>query len=109
MYYNLAQSNKVDIDKIIKAHGNVTILYYSDMCGHCIQLKPVWAKICKKIATSHDIIIINVEANNLNQLKPKYRSGINGFPTILKHNKGKRVAEYQGNRTMADIVRFIKK
>lgn len=109
MYYNLTQINKAGIDKIIKTRANTTILYYSDMCGYCIQLKPVWAKICKKCAATQDIIIINVEANNINHLKPKYRKGISGFPTIVKFNKGRRVSEYQGNRTMVDIGKFVKK
>lgn len=109
MYHNLTQINKADIDKIIKESTNVTVLYYSDMCGHCIQLKPVWAKICKKFAKSLDVVIINVESSNIQHLKAKYRDGISGFPTILKYNKGKRVSEFQGNRNMTDIGKYIKK
>ena len=109
MYFNFSETNIAAIHKIIKAHNNVTILYYSDMCGHCIQLKPVWSKICTKCVKSPDVVIINVEQANLNHLDAKYRRGIEGFPTIIKYDKGKKLSEYQGNRTMADIAKFIKK
>jgi thiol-disulfide isomerase/thioredoxin len=109
MYYNLTETNIAAIHRIIKEHNNVTILYYSDMCGYCIALKPVWAKVCKKCEKSPEVAIINVENNNIKHLDAKYRKGIGGFPTIIKYDKGKKIAEYEGNRTMADIGKFIKK
>jgi len=109
MYYNLTQINKTAINNIIKKHNNVTILYYSNMCGHCIHLKPVWSKICKKSTKSIYEVIINVENNNITHLKAKYKKNISGYPTIMKYNKGKFVSEYQGNRNKTDLCKFIKK
>ena len=49
MFYNLNFDNKKSINNLILSEDNVTILYYSTMCGYCIQLKPTWHKLCNSI------------------------------------------------------------
>jgi thiol-disulfide isomerase/thioredoxin len=104
-YYLNLHNNKEVIDRII-ACDNVVILYYSDMCGHCIQLKPTWDKLCNSTKNKKDIIIVNVEANNIEHLPAKYKKNIEGYPTIIKYSHGKK-SEYNGNRELADMKKFI--
>jgi len=108
MFYYLNLHNKKEINDIIIAADNVVILYYSDMCGHCIQLKPAWDKLCNSVKNKKDIIIVNVEANNISHLRAKYKKNIMGYPTIIKYSKGKYKSEYDGNRELADMKKFIK-
>ena len=49
MFYLLTSENKKSVNDIIKTSPNITILFYWNMCGHCIELKPTWDKVCKKI------------------------------------------------------------
>jgi len=106
MFYNLDLHNKKVVNDAIIAGDNIVILYYSDMCGHCIQLKPTWNKLCDSIKNKKDITIVNVEANNFEHLPAKYNKGIEGYPTIIKYSRGKK-SEYDGNRELADLKRFI--
>ena len=106
MFYYLNLHNKKAVNDVIVSSHNVVILYYSDMCGHCIQLKPAWNKLCNSIKNKKDITIVNVEANNFEHLPEKYRENIEGYPTIIKYSRGKK-REYKGNRELADMKKFI--
>jgi len=109
MIFEFNKDSKKDVHKILKQHNNVTILYYSDMCGHCLKLMPVWKRLFKKYDKSKEIAIINVEANNINLLQVKYKKIIEGFPTILKYKNGKLIEEYNGDRKTKSLNIFILK
>ena len=102
MFYNLNFDNKKSINNLILSEDNVTILYYSTMCGYCIQLKPTWHKLCNSIKNNNKITIINVESNNIKYLRAKYKKNIMGYPTIVKFSKGKKIEEYSGNRIISE-------
>ena len=106
MFYYLNLHNKKAVNDVLDSSENVVILYYSDMCGHCIQLKPAWNKLCDSIKNKKDITIVNVEANNFEHLPEKYKKNIEGYPTIIKYSRGKK-SEYKGNRELADMKKFI--
>ena len=106
MFYYLDLHNKKEVNDVIVSSSNFVILYYSDMCGHCIQLKPAWNKLCDSIKNKKDIVIVNVEANNFEHLPEKYRKNIEGYPTIIKYSRGKKI-EYNGTRELADLKKFI--
>ena len=108
MFYNLNIENKKDINKNILTHDNVVILYYSDMCGYCIQLKPIWNKLCNSIKNNNSVIIVNVEYNNFKYLRAKYKKNIMGFPTIIKYSRYKKHSEYSGRRELKDMKKFVK-
>ena len=106
MFYYLNLHNKKEVNDVIVSSRNFVILYYSDMCGHCIQLKPTWNKLCDSIKNKKDITIINAEANNFEHLPEKYKKNIEGYPTIIKYSRGKK-SEYNGTRELADLKKFI--
>lgn len=108
MFYRLDINNKHEVNDIIIKGDNVVLLYYSDMCGYCIQLKPIWNKLCNSIKNKKDIVIINIEANEIEHLRAKYRKNIEGYPTIIKYSKRKNKIEYKGSRELADMKKFIK-
>ena len=109
MIFEFNKDSKKDVHKILKQHNNVTILYHSDMCGHCLKLMPLWKRLSKKYDKSREIAIINVEANNINLLQVKYKKFIEGFPTILKYKNGKLIQEYNGDRKTKSLNMFILK
>lgn len=109
MIVNLNEDNKDNVNDIIKLHNNVIVLYYSDMCYYCNMLKPTWFKLCSSLKNNKDAIIINAESNNIKHLKEKYKEKITGYPTILKYSKGKKNSEYNGERDLGDLKKFVKK
>lgn len=108
MFYNLNIYNKKDINKIILTQDNVVILYYSNTCSYCIQLKPIWNKLCNGIKNNNSVIIVNVESNNIKYLRAKYKKNIMGYPTIIKYSTGKKHSEYSGRRELKDMKKFVK-
>jgi thiol-disulfide isomerase/thioredoxin len=108
MLYILTSENKKTISDIIKKSKNITILFHWDMCGHCAALKPTWNKVCKKYNNDAICDILNVELSQINNLCSKYRKGINGFPTIIKYKNGKKIAEYNDDRSFNNIIKFVK-
>jgi thiol-disulfide isomerase/thioredoxin len=108
MFYLLLTENKRDINDIIKTSPNITILFYWNMCGHCIALKPIWDKVCNKYKNDKNCSILNVELSQIKNLNAKYKKDINGFPTITKYKNGKKIGEYEGERTFKDINKYVK-
>ena len=108
MFYILAADNKKQINSIIKTSPNITILFHWNMCGYCAALKPTWDKVCKKYHNDNNCHILNVEVGQLNNLGKKYRDGVNGYPTITKYKHGKNIAEYNDERTLKNLNKFVK-
>ena len=109
MILELRKDSKKDVHKILKQHNNVTILYHSNMCGHCLKIMPIWKRLLKKYDKSEKIAIINVEAHNITCLRVNYKKNIEGFPTILKYKNGKLLDEYNGDRKTKSLNMFILK
>ena len=108
MFYILAADNKKQINSIIKTSPNITIFFHWNMCGYCAALKPTWDKVCKKYHNDNNCHILNVEVAQLNNLGKKYRDGVNGYPTITKYKHGKKIAEYNDERTLKNLNKFVK-
>jgi thiol-disulfide isomerase/thioredoxin len=86
-------------------------LFKADWCGHCQNFKPVWEELKKnKIIDNKPIEYI--EYNDKDKAKwEKTNTGINGYPTIILkvgQKVGTKVIEYNGPRTVDDIIKFIK-
>ena len=107
MFYLLTGENKKQVNEVIQSSPNLTILYYWNMCGHCAALKPTWDKVCKKYNKANDCDILNVEVSHIKNLKAKYKKGVNGFPTIVKYKGGEKISEYNGERTLKNISKFV--
>ena len=108
MFYILTLENKKQVNNILKTSPNITVLYHWNMCGYCAALKPTWIKVCKKYHNDKDCDILNVEVEQLSYLGKKYRDGVNGYPTSTKYKHGKKVAEYNEERTLKNLNKFVK-
>jgi len=107
MFFVLSEGNKKDINDIIGKHKCVC-LYHWNMCGYCQALMPTWNRLCKKYMNDKNVIIINIELNEKPLLKANYRKDINGFPTIIKYDKGKRIDEFNNKREFKELNDFVK-
>lgn len=108
MYFDLSSENSKYVNTILDQNTCV-IFYYWNLCGYCQQMKPIWDKVVKKCMKKKNITIINVEVDKLNLLKAKCRKNINGVPTIIKYNKGKRIEEFKGRRVFEELNAFVNK
>lgn len=108
MFFILSNENKDLINNIL-SENHCICLYHWNLCGYCQMLMPTWDRLCKKYSGKKNVIIINIEQANLPLLKTKYKKNINGYPTIIKYNKGKRIEEFADKRQYKQLDEFITK
>jgi len=96
-----------NFDEVLAAHSNILVEFYAPWCGHCKSLKPEYEKAAKTLkASGIDVPLAKVDATEHKELGTKY--GVQGFPTLKWFVNGV-AQEYNGGRTEATIVNWIKK
>jgi len=80
------------------------VMFYAPWCGHCKTLMPVWDQLAEKFIDS-DVVVGKIDAtvNEVEGVPP-----VNSFPTIKLFMKDGTQAEYNGERTVEGISKFIK-
>jgi len=91
--------------------GKKFVWFYADWCGHCKTMHEAWDAAAKKVnaAGKNLMMKINVgDAKNKEHQKVSAQYGINGFPTIMLLDGGKKKEEYGGARTASDFENYCK-
>jgi len=79
------------------------VMYYAPWCGHCKTLIPVWDALGAKYSNS-DTVLAKMDST-VNEVEGSEK--INSFPTIRLHRKDGTQAEYNGERTVEGITKFL--
>jgi hypothetical protein len=96
-------------DKLIETMP-VFVKIYSPNCGHCVNMKEAWDALENSDdIKNYDIAIIEVHEGATNNITSPSGKIDQGLPTIraVKLN-GKKWKEYEGDRSVEDMVKFIK-
>lgn len=87
------------------------VFFYMENCGHCQMMKPEWHKFEEKVRsdTSHDkkddILIAKINSNYLSMIEG--HNSVDGFPTIVHLDKGKKVSEFSKERTLKGFEKYL--
>jgi len=86
---------------------DVLVEFYAPWCGHCKQLAPIFEELGKTFEGVPNVVIAKIDAT-ANDVDASL--GIKGFPTIkfFPANNKKAPVDYSGDRTLNDLVSFIK-
>ena len=86
---------------------------YANWCGHCQDLKPVWAELKNVMSANKNITMIEIEESEMKEKMGALKNickkdiDVNGFPTIVKIC-GKATPEYyQGERSVEGLRAWI--
>jgi thioredoxin-like negative regulator of GroEL len=101
----LAISSQPTAQKVLTTKQPVLLLYKMNGCGHCMAFEPTWVQIAKQLSGNKSITVAEVEYGNMTNLLPSHLH-VQGFPTIMIVNKGKKVSEYTGMRTKESVIDF---
>lgn len=89
------------------------IYFFMEGCGWCQRFLPQW-ELIKNVINNKDLVGIKTYEfvrselkNNERALKIQKHIEVNGFPTIIVKINDK-YYKYEGNRTLTDILKFIK-
>ena len=88
-----------DLKRLVNQKRAVVLMYETG-CGHCTAMKPAYEAAAHKAACP----FLAIDAQNVPEIVEMYH--LSGFPTVLKFETGKMVAEYRGDRSEPDLVLF---
>ena len=83
---------------------------FSELCIHCKNMKSQWNTLKKKLKNMHcNSVLLEIDSSQLNNIDySSLTNSINGFPSIMIFNKGKKIKDYNGNRSSNDMFKFFK-
>lgn len=90
---------------MLQEHDYILVEFYAPWCGHCKKLDPEYASAAATLKGS-DGKLGKVDATENKDLAERF--AIKGFPTLKMFKQGE-ASDYQGGRTAADIVNYVKK
>jgi thioredoxin-like negative regulator of GroEL len=86
------------------------ILVFHPGCGHCVQMRPEWEAMKRKLSPGSKVVEVDgSEMSGNEKIGNSPLAGTNGFPEILKMKKGKVVEKFQGERTSDEMKKFAEK
>ncbi|KPI97250.1 Protein disulfide-isomerase [Papilio xuthus] len=88
---------------VFDTNKKVLVEFYAPWCGHCKQLVPIYDKLGEHFAADDDVVIAKMDAT-ANELE---HTKITSFPTIKLYTKDNQVREYNGERTLAGLTKFV--
>merc|ERR1712196_354543 len=95
-------------EEVVNAEGvDVMVEFYAPWCGHCKQLKPVYAKLAAEFDGVDSVTIAAMDATANN---PPDAYDVSGYPSVYfapANDKANPVV-YDGPRELDDMVSFIK-
>ncbi|KAK2720955.1 thioredoxin domain-containing protein 5-like [Artemia franciscana] len=87
--------------------GVTFVKFFAPWCGHCKNLAPVWEELGKKYIGNTSVKIAKVDCTKEDNRKLCTQQEIRGYPTVFLYKDGKKMSEYDGSRTLEDLVSFV--
>jgi protein disulfide-isomerase-like protein len=101
------QLSDKNFETTLKKSKSAMVVFYTNWCGHCKALKPVFSTAAD---TAHEqglsSILAAVECGNSPDLCKKHN--IEGYPTVKFFKGAKFFRDYTNERTTAAIIQFLK-
>jgi protein disulfide-isomerase A6 len=103
---NVLELTPEDFDQVVDGSKPAFVEFYAPWCGHCKNLAPEYEVVADAFASSKDVVIAKVDADQHKSLGERF--DVHGFPTLKFFPKGSTTPEaYEGGRSADDIVGFI--
>ena len=106
------KTNASSFPNDIKNNSKALVLFYSNNCGYCKDLKPEWESAVSQLPEG-TIASVDCSPSASGTADPEVTKimkehGISGFPTMLFFNNGLVQEPYEGERNAAAIVAYVK-
>ena len=92
-------------------HLTGVVLMFHPQCGHCVQMRPSWELMKKRVPSN--VKIVEIDGSEMSGSPTLSRSAVGqqteGFPTIMRLNNGEVVEKFSGERTPENLVEFVSK
>ena len=87
------------------------VFFYMKNCGHCEMMKPEWQRFEEQTRYNRGnqqnptILIAKINSNYLSMIEGF--NSVDGFPTIVHLDKGKKVSEFSKERTLKGFEKYL--
>lgn len=86
------------------------ILVFHPGCGHCVQMRPEWEAMKRKLSPGSKVVEVDgSEMSGNEKIERSPLSGTSSYPEIIKMKKGKIVDKFLGERTADEMKKFAEK
>ena len=83
------------------------INYNTTWCYWSKKIQPVWDKLKKLNENNENVEILDIKCDLKNNEKLCNDNEIEGFPTLKLYTDDDQVIDYQGDRSLEDLVKFL--
>ncbi|XP_022904221.1 thioredoxin domain-containing protein 5 homolog [Onthophagus taurus] len=87
--------------------GFAFVKFFAPWCGHCKRLAPTWEELGKKFKKNPNVNIVKVDCTVDESKQLCSDQDVDGFPSIFLYKNGRKVSEYNGNRSLEDLTEFV--
>lgn len=99
--------NDNNFETTLSKEKSALVMFYTDWCGHCKALKPIYSKTADLIAEQGiDGALTAVDCTASNDVCKKF--SVSGYPTMKHFKNGKFFRDYTKERTTDAIIQFLK-
>ncbi|XP_075990887.1 protein disulfide-isomerase A5 [Anticarsia gemmatalis] len=102
---NVVVSTDADFEQIIGSPTPTFVMFYASWCGHCVTAKPAFSRLATTLKeTNHGVQAIAIDAAE--NSKAADFAKIQTLPTFKIFANGAHLADYEGDRSMEDMLKF---
>jgi len=92
--------------RVVATRDPILVEFYAPWCGHCKTLAPEYSEAAKQLK-EFGIPIAKLDATEAVAIGKEF--DVSGYPTIKLFRKGEPSEDYDGGRTAADIVTYMRR
>lgn len=94
-------------DSTLKKHNSVMVFFFTEWCGYCKQLKPIYSKTADMLVENNKSlsILAAIDCSSAQDICKKFK--IEGYPTVKYFKNGKFFRDYNKERTTEAIIEFL--
>ena len=83
---------------------------FSKLCSHCKNMKSQWEFLKKKLKKMNcNGVLLEIDSTQLDYIDfSSLKNSIDGFPSLMIFKKGKKIKDYDGNRSTNSMFKFFK-
>ena len=102
---DVVEADDVNFDEVVRMHDFVLMEFYAPWCGHCKNLAPEYEQAATQL--KERAVLAKIDAIENTESAEKYK--VTGFPALKIFRDGTFKKDYDGERTAAEIVEYVKR